>query len=393
MQPDRPTGIDRPVRVLQIGSPAGMFGAERWIMALAKHLPRDQVESVIGVIQDESTGKVPPLCEHAHALGFETLTIQAPGKLSAQEVGGLRQAIADLRIDVLHTHFYKPTIIGAIAVRGTNCKLLATPHGWNTDAGLKLQAYEWLERLAFARAHVVAPLSGDLERGLRGLPWLKGKVQLISNGVDLSEVTASDAVDTEVQAARARGDFVVGYIGQLIARKRVDTLIDAFARMQSACAKLFIVGDGDQRAVLESHASSLGVASQVHFMGFREDRLDFLRGFDVLVLPSSLEGIPRCLMESMAAGVPIIGTRIPGIVDLIAEHQTGLAFDVGDAESLAQCLQHLAADAVLADRLAESARLRVMESFSATGMATQYASLFREMSGTSRRLMPIPANA
>ena len=393
MLPEQSNETDRPVRVLQLGSPAGMFGAERWIMALAKHLPRDQVETVVGVIQDEPTGKEPPLCEHARALGFETLTIQAPGKLSAQAVSGLRQAIADLRIDVLHTHFYKPTILGAIAVRGTYCKLLATPHGWNTDAGLKLQAYEWLERLAFARAHVVAPLSGDLERGLRGLPWLKGKVQLISNGVDLSEVTGSDAVASEVQAARARGEFVVGYIGQLIARKRVDTLIDAFAKMQNLSAKLFVVGDGDQRAALEIQARNLGIEGRVLFVGFREDRLDFLRGFDALVLPSSLEGIPRCLMEAMAAGVPIIGTRIPGIADLISEQKTGLAFNVGDADSLAHCLKELAADQALANRLAESAQVRVTESFSASGMAQQYASLFREMSRANRRVVPMPASA
>lgn len=370
---------DRPVRVLQLGSPAGMFGAERWIMALAKHLPRDQVETVIGVIQDEPDGPEPPLCVQARSLGFETLTIRAPGKLSAAAVGLMRGAITDLRLDLIHTHFYKPTILGAMAVRGTPCKLLATPHGWNTDAGLKLQAYEWLERLAFARADLVAPLSKDLEQGLRTLPWLKGKVRLITNGVDLSEVTGSNHVAEPVREARAKGAFVVGYIGQLIARKRVDTLIEAFAKLQNPGANLFVVGDGDQRAALEALANSIGVAKQVHFMGFRDDRLDFLRGFDALVLPSSLEGIPRCLMEAMAAGVPIVGTRIPGILDLIAEHQTGLAFDVGDAKALAQCLQQLATDRAFADRLAGTARLRVTESFSASGMATQYASLFRSL--------------
>jgi glycosyltransferase involved in cell wall biosynthesis len=295
-------------------------------------------------------------------------------------VGLLRAAIADLRLDVLHTHFYKPTILGALAVRGTPCKLLATPHGWNTDAGLKLQAYEWLERVAFAKADVIAPLSKDLEQGLTTLPWLKGKVRLITNGVDLSEVTGSNQVAEPVRAAKAKGAFVIGYIGQLIARKRVDTLIDAFALLRNPRAMLFVLGDGDQRSALESQARRLGVASQVHFLGFRDDRLDFLRGSDALVLPSSLEGIPRCLMEAMAAGVPIVGTRIPGIKDLIAEHQTGLAFDVGDAESLAQCLRQLAADGAFCHRLADSARQRVTESFSASGMATQYASLFREMS-------------
>jgi glycosyltransferase involved in cell wall biosynthesis len=347
----------------------------------------------VGVIQDEPDGPEPPLCMHARSLGFETLTIRAPGKLSGAAVGLMRRAIADLRLDVLHTHFYKPTILAALAVRGTGCKLLATPHGWNTDAGFKLQAYEWLERVAFVRADMVAPLSKDLEHGLRTLPWLKGKVRLITNGVDLSEVTVSNHVAEPVRDAKNKGAFVIGYIGQLIARKRVDTLIDAFARMQNPSAILFVLGDGDQRAALEFQASSLGVSSQVHFLGFREDRLDFLRGFDSLVLPSSLEGIPRCLMEAMAADVPIVGTRIPGILDLIAEHQTGLGFDVGDADSLAQCLQHLAADGAFARRLAETARLRVTESFSASGMATQYAHLFKEMSSTARRLVQMPSIA
>jgi glycosyltransferase involved in cell wall biosynthesis len=144
---------------------------------------------------------------------------------------------------------------------------------------------------------------------------------------------------------------------------------------------------------LEIQARNLGIEGRVLFVGFREDRLDFLRGFDALVLPSSLEGIPRCLMEAMAAGVPIIGTRIPGIADLISEQKTGLAFNVGDADSLAHCLKELAADQALANRLAESAQVRVTESFSASGMAQHYASLFMEMSGSARRAVPMPASA
>jgi len=369
----------RPIRVLQLGSPAGMFGAERWIMALAKHLPRDQVETVIGVIQDEESGREPPLCEHARAHGFETLTIDAPGKLSAGAVGGLREAISARRLDILHTHFYKPTILGALGVRGTQCKLLATPHGWNTDAGFKLQAYEWLERLAFSQADVVAPLSRDLETGLKRLPWLKGKVELITNGVDLSEVTESDSVADEVTAAKAGGAFVVGYIGQLIARKRVDTLIEAFAGLQDKTAVLFVIGDGDQRGALEALANQLGLAGRVRFLGFRNDRLDFLRGFDVLVLPSALEGIPRCLMEAMAAGVPVVGTRIPGITDLIDDGHTGLMFDLGSDDQLEERLTRLLLNPALCEGLAFDAKRRVSESFSASAMAVNYQRLYRRL--------------
>jgi glycosyltransferase involved in cell wall biosynthesis len=379
MSGEAPVMQGKPIRVLQLGSPAGMFGAERWIMALAKHLPRDQVETVIGVIQDEESGREPPLCEHAREHGFETLTINAPGKLSAGAVGGLREAIAVRRLDILHTHFYKPTIFGALAVRGTQSKLLATPHGWTTDGGLKVQAYEWLERLAFSQADVVAPLSRDLEAGLRWLPWLKGKIELITNGVDLSEVTGSDTVANEVALAKAGGAFVVGYIGQLIKRKRVDTLIEAFAGLQNKTALLFVIGDGDQRDALGALATRLEVADRVRFCGFRNDRLDFLRGFDVLVLPSALEGIPRCLMEAMAAGVPVVGTRIPGVSDLIDDGQTGLIFDVGSTAQLENCLARLSLDQALREGLALNANRRVTESFSASAMALNYQRLYRQL--------------
>jgi glycosyltransferase involved in cell wall biosynthesis len=236
-----------------------------------------------------------------------------------------------------------------------------------------------LERLAFSQADVVAPLSRDLETGLKRLPWLKGKVELITNGVDLSEVTESDSVADEVTTAKAGGAFVVGYIGQLIARKRVDTLIEAFAGLQNKTAVLFVIGDGDQRDALTGLATRLGVADRVRFFGFRNDRLEFLRGFDVLVLPSALEGIPRCLMEAMAAGVPVVGTRIPGIADLIDDGHTGLMFDLGCDEQLEERLTRLLVDPGLCEGLAFDAKRRVTESFSASAMAVNYQRLYRRL--------------
>jgi glycosyltransferase involved in cell wall biosynthesis len=222
----------------------------------------------------------------------------------------------------------------------------------------------------------VAPLSRDLETGLKRLPWLKGKVELITNGVDLSEVTQSDSVADEVTVAKAGGAFVVGYIGQLIARKRVDTLIEAFAGLQDKSAVLFVIGDGEQRGALEALANQLGLAGRVRFLGFRNDRLDFLRGFDVLVLPSALEGIPRCLREAMAAGVPVVGTRIPGISDLIEDGHTGLMFDLGSDDQLEERLTRLLLDPALCEGLAFDAKRRVTESFSANAMAVSYQRLY-----------------
>jgi glycosyltransferase involved in cell wall biosynthesis len=365
-----------PIRVLQLGSPNGLFGAERWILALARHLPRDAIETVVGVIQDVEGACEAPLLAEARALGMETVSITAPGRINAAAVRALRTLLRENRIDVLHTHFYKSTIIGALAVRGTDCRLLATPHGWNTGAGVKLQAYEWAERVAFGWADAIAPLSGDLERGLHRLPWVRGRLTLIPNGVDLDEVGASAAVAPVVQAARDAGEFVVGYIGQLIERKRVDTLVDAFASLRVDARRLFIVGDGDQRARLEARAAERGVGDRVHFTGFRDDRLELLRGFDALVLPSTLEGIPRCLMEAMAAGIPVVATDIPGTRDLVVDGQSGLLFPIGDTGRLAAALETVHGDAGLRSRLVTAGTTRVHTHFSARAMATRYAGLF-----------------
>jgi glycosyltransferase involved in cell wall biosynthesis len=382
-----------PIRVLQLGSPTGMFGAERWILALARHLPPADVHTTIGVIQDSGSA-VPELCVHAARLGFDTVSIQAPGRLSRDAIPQLRALIRERHIDVLNTHFYKSTILGAMAVRGTSCSLVVTPHGWSADAGFRLQVYEWLDRIAFGWADAVSPLSPELERGLRRLPWVASRLHPIRNGVDLAEVGASDAIDADVARARRDGGFVVGYVGQLIARKRIDTLIDAFAALEVPDKWLFLVGDGPQRPELEARARAAGVSDRVRFAGFREDRLALLCGFHAIVLPSSLEGIPRCLMEAMAAGVAMVSSDIEGSRELVIHEQTGLMFPTGHSGALTACLGRLASDDSLRSRLVAAARQRVDTEFSAAAMAGRYVQLYRSVRGVPqtavRPLAPVP---
>ena len=391
MRPD--AGGDRraPVRVLQLGSPNGMFGAERWILALARHLPREAVTTVVGVIQDVAGAPEAPLLAHARALGMETASVQAPGRINPAAVRSLRALLREQHIDVLHTHFYKSTLIGALAVRGTGCRLLATPHGWNTDAGLMLQAYEWAERVAFGWADAVSPLSPELDRGLRRLPWVRPRLVPIPNGVDLDEVGASAVIAPPLVEAREAGEFVVGYLGQLIERKRVDVLLDAFAALPGGHSRLVVVGDGDQRERLQAQARALGLEARVHFTGFRDDRLEWLRGFHALVLPSTLEGIPRCLMESMAAGVPVVATDIPGTRELVEDGRSGLLVPVGDAPRLAAALASLRDDPARAAALARAGTRRVHEHFSARAMATRYHALFESLRAGAPLLGAAPA--
>lgn len=363
------------MRVLHMGSPTGLYGAERWILALVKHLPPEQVESWVGVIKDAPELEA-PLCTIAAEMGFRTQVFESYGKLSRAAIGQLRQFLLEHEIDILHTHGYKTDLIGCLAARGTPCRIVATPHGWSVNAGIKLQVYETLDRIALLFMDAVAPLSQDLYDGLRKLPGLKRKLHLIENGVDLSEVDAPSDTPELVRRWHSEGRFVIGYIGQLITRKRIDTLIEAFHRLDHARKQLCLIGDGPQRAQLEALTERLGERGNVAFLGFRDDRIAFLKGFDLFVLPSELEGIPRCLMEATGAAIPVIASDIPGCRDVVLPEQTGLVSIPGDAENLHGQMSRLIHDEALRMRLARAGAERTRERYSAHALAMRYAALY-----------------
>lgn len=360
------------LRVLQLGSPSGLYGAERWIMALVRHLDAAKVESHVAVIRDEE-GLDPPLIRVAKDAGFATHVIDAIGRFNWSAVSKLRALIKAERIDIVHSHGYKTDIAAMLAARGTSAKTVTTPHGWSVDAGWKLALYEKLDRAIFSTFDAVVPLSEALHAGLSGR-----NLHLIPNGVDMAEIDGVEAIAPEIAAWKAQGDFVVGYIGQLIVRKGLPTLLRGFADWSYPNKRLVLLGEGDQRAALEAEAQSLGIADRVHFIGFREDRLQWLKGFDLFVLPSTLEGIPRCLMEAMTAGVPIIATDIDGTCDIVKHERTGLLFPVGDRAALTASLEQ-AADAGSRQKWAANARNHVEQHHSGAAMAAQYAALFDKL--------------
>jgi len=370
------------MRVLHMGSPAGLYGAERWILALIRHLPTESVESIVGVIEDAPRHTEADLCRYAAKIGFETVQFRSHGKLSLSAIGQIRRFVRENKIDILHTHGYKTDIIGLLATRGTECMNLSTPHGWSVDAGIRLQVYEFLDRVSFSFMDVVAPLSPDLRDGLLSLPKLASKIRFIPNGVDLNEIDEVLKNTGDKKAGKDR--FTVGYIGQLIVRKGVDTLIQAFQQLQVDRKELLIIGEGPQRNDLESYAANTDCNDQIQFLGFREDRIELLKSIDVFVLPSSLEGIPRCLMEAMGAGIPVIASNIPGCTELVRNNVTGILFDVGDVNQLAEALETIANDEGVRTKLACNGQELIRERYSATSMAESYSSLYRHLIEANR---------
>lgn len=370
--------LEKNIRVLQLGSPTGLYGAERWILALIRHLDKSQINSIVGVVRDDPKFN-PPLIQHAKELGFDTHMIEAPGRFNWKSVTELRKYLVNQNVDVLHTHFYKTDIIGLLAAYCTDCHLVTTPHGWSVKAGVTLKIYEAIDRRAFKWFDAVVPLSDDLYDRLQST--IGSRLKMIPNGVDISEIDSVIQLAPEVRAWRERREFVIGYIGQLIARKGLDVLLRAFAALrvqEGRPTRLVIVGDGDQRVTLENLSHSLGISEHVNFLGYRIDRLAILKGFDVFALPSCLEGVPRCLMEAMAARIPVVASDIPGSRDLVVPGKTGLLFPLGNVAALTTMLGEVAKEP-LRSQLATAGREKILLDYSATTMARRYTEIYREL--------------
>jgi glycosyltransferase involved in cell wall biosynthesis len=174
---------------------------------------------------------------------------------------------------------------------------------------------------------------------------------------------------------------VIGTLGRLNEIKRQDLLIRAFAevRKQVSNAHLLLVGDGPLHDELRALASALGLTEAIHFAGYQVNPVPYLQAMQVFALTSRMEGSPLAVLEAWGAGVPVVATRVGGLVQLVEDGKSGLLFGSGDQRALVASLVGLLANPVRARQLGEAGRDRALSMFSATAMAKEYHRHYTEL--------------
>ncbi|MEX0745171.1 MAG: glycosyltransferase family 4 protein [Phycisphaeraceae bacterium] len=203
-------------------------------------------------------------------------------------------------------------------------------------------------------------------------------------------------VDLALFAAR-RHDGPGGrvlFVGRLAAVKGVAVLLEAMAEVVRQCpqAELTLVGDGADRGELERLAGELGVAAHVRFVGYRSpsEVRALLEASDLFVLPSFAEGVPVVLMEAMAAGVPVVATRVAGVSELVEDGVAGRLVHPGDSEALTRAMAALLNDAALRQRMGDAGRAAVRQEFDVRREAHRLRLLFEASGrGESPAVRPI----
>jgi glycosyltransferase involved in cell wall biosynthesis len=180
------------------------------------------------------------------------------------------------------------------------------------------------------------------------------RVRVVPNYVDI-EIFAPDPT------AHREKDLAV-FVGRLTPEKGLATLVDAAARVPNL--RLRLVGEGTEREALTRRAAVAGVP--IEFTGTVPNAAlpKLLRAASVFVLPSRYEGQPKALLEAMACGLPVVGSDVPGIAEVVRHHETGWLCRPGDAAGLADALATLIGDEALSARLGAAARADVERHYS-----------------------------
>lgn len=296
---------------------------------------------------------------------------------------------------VLVNTYNLATIDAAPFARLVGAKVVHAEHGWQVERDSVPSKHKMLRRMMSPFIDRFVAVSEDLGDWLRSAVGLSvAKLSCIHNGVDATKFSKDDFIR---QAGRRRlgveeRTFVVGTVARLDPIKAQADLIEAVARLVQdgetvRPVKLFIVGEGPERARLEALIAERGLPEHVSLMGAQDAVAELLAAFDVFALPSHNEGVSIAILEAMASGLPVVATRVGGNPEVVSDGKSGLLIEAGAVEALAAALARYRDDVELARAHGTVGRTRMQAEFSLQNMVERYLRLYDDvLSGGSAKV-------
>jgi len=367
------------IRILQVLASGAVGGGTTHLLSLVGGLDPDRFEVHVACSDDG------PLLRDLARFGVRTHAVAMTRKLNPLAIAQLAGIILRERIDQVHFHGTRAGLAAAPAAWLTWRPRIYTVHGWSFHP----RGSAFLEGLARMLERAIAGVSqrvicvGDSDRGLGLRLGIldESRSRVIPNGV-LTEAFMPRREDRE--AARAEWGVpedcvLVSLFGRLTEQKGQKTFIEAVSRLLGHPARFMLVGDGEDRAMLERLAADRGLGDRVIFTGFRSDVPRLLAATDVVVLPSLWEGLPICLLEAMAAGRPVVATAVDGSVEVVVPGQTGLLVPPEHPQALAEAIAFLIEHPQVRERFGARGQERVRQRFSLAEMLRATGAVYLEL--------------
>ena len=363
-----------PITVLHLVNGEFYAGAERVQDLLALHLGQ------YGFDVEFACLKHGIFAEHRLARAATVHRTEMRSRADLRLCGQLTRLVESSGARVLHTHTPRTALLGGIVARRAGVPMIHhvhSPAGKDTEHGLRNVRNNLVERLSLRGARKLIAVSGSLERHLLDRGYERERVRRVSNGVPLSERLRRSFGPDE--------PLMLGMVALFRPRKGVEVLLDAMARLRrsSIDVRLHAVGPFESTSyeqAVRQRVAALDLEPFVTWTGFRADIPAEFRHMHVFVLPSLYgEGMPMVVLEAMAAGLPVVSTRVEGIPEVVRDGRDGFVVDAADAQALAAALARFAGGNANLSEMGDSGWFRQRERFSDTSMAASVAAIYREV--------------
>jgi len=352
---------DRQIPVLFVLPTLGTGGSERVVFNLCLHLG-PQYLPIVAAFRDG------PLRKDMSDAGIQVHVLNRRGGIDFMLIVKLVRLIRIHQIKILNCHHFVSLFYAFWAACLTGIPIIYTEHSkWEMEALTPF--WNWWFR--FTYAHIKEIYNVEEKR-----------LALVLNGIDVNlfKKGREKTVSRKSLGLRPQ-DIVIGTVGNLRKEKNQELLIRALAIMKDMgrSFKALFVGDGPCRSDLEMLAAELKVDEEIIFLGTRRDVPHLYWLLDIYCLTSRFEGLPLTLLEAMAAEVPVIGTDVIGIREVISNNENGVLVPDNDPEELAKAILMLAESVTLRNTLAEHGRRLVCDQYNLTKFVRNYQRLFQRL--------------
>jgi len=365
-------------KILFVITKSNWGGAQRYVYDLATSLSKDEFDIQVimggnGLLKEKlDQAGIVITCLHTmeRDINFKKEL------LSAYE---LWKIFRKTKPDIVHLNSSKAGGLGAFAARLAGVKeIIFTAHAWafNENRGtlskIVISSLHWITVIL---SHRTIAVSDSVKEQVIHMPFMKNKIEVIHLGMNAFDCKKKE----EARAIlHCQEEFLIGTISELHPVKGIPYAIDAIALLKEEYPHLrfCVIGEGEQRALIEKQIVKRRLEKEVRLVGFVDDAKTLLKAFDVYVLPSLSEAFGYSLLEAGLAGIPVIATSVGGIPEVIDED--GILVPPKNGRAIANAIKKLIESPEERMRLTESLRARVLSSFNKEDMIQKTLDVYRK---------------
>jgi len=360
------------LRILHIQRMAAVSGSEKYIKDLAEAQKQDGSDVAVVIVCDQQNfSKLEAFAKEIKAKGIEVFVFYSKKWFSYSIIRSLSQLCRQWKPDLLHTHLLHADVYAAVIksffIR--SLKIVSTKHGFQetwleqygfaVNSKLKKMPFYWLSRLAERKIDQSFTISHAMAAFYYDSKITRQRIPVIHHGL------RQEAIPEEAVLATPSSPLRIVSVGRLTRYKGFRYLLDAMAvlKEKQPAVVLEIAGNGPQREELETYCKKLGLTDNVRFLGFQPQPQKLLEKAALVVIPSTVEPFGLVFIEAMAYGKPIVAFDVPAGNEIVKDGETGFLIEPFNTSMMADRLEKILFDPVLANSLGKQGRLTLLQRF------------------------------